>query len=113
MKMPYDELRRDKRIQPYRATPAEIRSLLSIAERDLHTAARNLTEDPDWAYNIAYNAILQSARALMMSVGYRPRGAEHHATVVKFTEECLGEEFLSRVVLFDRMRRTRTVQFMK
>jgi hypothetical protein len=79
--------------------------LLSIAERDLRTAARNLTEDPDWAYNIAYNAILQSARALMMSVGFRPRGAEHHATVVKFTEECLGKKFLPQVAVFDRMRR--------
>jgi hypothetical protein len=61
--MPYDDLLREKRIQPYRAVPAEIRSLLSIAERDLHTAARNIAEDPDWAYNIAYNAVLQSARA--------------------------------------------------
>jgi uncharacterized protein (UPF0332 family) len=107
MKMPYADLQREKRIQPYLATPAEIRSLLSIAERDLRTAARNLAEDPDWAYNIAYNAILQSARALMMSVGFRPRGAEHHATVVKFTEECLGKEFLPQVAVFDRMRRTR------
>jgi uncharacterized protein (UPF0332 family) len=105
--MPYDDLLRDKRIQPYRAALAEIRSLLSIAERDLRTAARNIAEDPDWAYNIAYNAILQSARALMMSAGFRPRGADHHATVVKFTEECLGKEFLSQVAVFDRMRRTR------
>jgi uncharacterized protein (UPF0332 family) len=43
----------------------------------------------------------------MMFAGFRPRGAEHHATVVKFTEECLGEEFLPQVVIFDRMRRTR------
>jgi uncharacterized protein (UPF0332 family) len=107
MKMPYADLQREKRIQSYRATPAEIRSLLSIAERDLRTAARNLAEDPDWAYNIAYNAILQSARALMMSAGFRPRGAEHHATVVKFTEEYLGKEFFPQVAVFDRMRRTR------
>jgi uncharacterized protein (UPF0332 family) len=107
MKMPYADLQREKRIQPYRATPTEIRSLLSIAERDLGTAARNLAEDPDWAYNIAYNAILQSARALMMSAGFRPRGAEHHATVVKFTEEYLGKEFFPQVAVFDRMRRTR------
>jgi uncharacterized protein (UPF0332 family) len=105
--MPYDDLLREKRIQPYRAAPAEIRLLLSIAERDLRTAARNVEEDPDWAYNIAYNAVLQSARALMISAGFRPRGAEHHATVVKFTEECLGNEFLPQVAVFDRMRRTR------
>jgi uncharacterized protein (UPF0332 family) len=105
--MPYDELQRDKRIQPYHAALAEIRSLLSIAERDLRTAARNVEEDPDWAYNIAYNAVLQSARALMISAGFRPRGAEHHATVVKFTEECLGKKFLTQVAVFDRMRRTR------
>jgi uncharacterized protein (UPF0332 family) len=107
MKMPYDDLLRDKRIQLYHAAPAEIRSLLSIAERDLRTAARNIAEDPDWAYNIAYNAVLQSARALMIFTGFRPRGSEHHATVVKFTEECLGGEFLHQIAMFDRMRRTR------
>jgi uncharacterized protein (UPF0332 family) len=105
--MPYADLLREKRIQTYSAKPEEIRSLLSIAERDLRTAARNEGEDPDWAYNIAYNAVLQSARALMLSAGFRPRGAEHHATVVRFTEECLGSEFASQVAVFDRMRRTR------
>jgi uncharacterized protein (UPF0332 family) len=105
--MPYDDLLREKRIQTYRATPAEIKSLLAIAERDLRTAARNAKEDPDWAYTIAYNGILQSARALMFSAGYRPRGMEHHATVVRSTEEYLGEKSLDRVAFFDRMRRTR------
>jgi hypothetical protein len=36
--MPYDDLLREKRIQTYRATPAEIKFLLAIAERDLRTA---------------------------------------------------------------------------
>jgi hypothetical protein len=54
--MPYDDLLREKRIRAYRATPAEIRSLLAIAERDLRTAARNAKEDLDWAYTIAYNS---------------------------------------------------------
>jgi hypothetical protein len=43
----------------------------------------------------------------MIFTGFRPRGSEHHATVVKFTEECLGGEFLHQIAMFDRMRRTR------
>ena len=60
--MPYDDLLREKRIQTYRATPAEIKSLLAIAERDLRMAARNAKEDPDWAYTIAFNGIGQPSR---------------------------------------------------
>jgi len=55
-----------------------------MAKRDLSTANRNLEEAPDWAYSIAYNAILQAGRALMFFGGYRPRGGEQHATVVEF-----------------------------
>jgi hypothetical protein len=89
--MTLDDLLQEKKIQSYAAKPLEIQQLLSVAIRDLGTASRNLTADPDWAYNIAYNAVLQSARALMMSAGYRPRGFDHHSTVVRFTEGVFGK----------------------
>jgi uncharacterized protein (UPF0332 family) len=102
-----DELQRVKKIQSYAAKPMEIQQLLSVAIRDLGTASRNLAMDPDWAYNIAYNAILQSARALMMSEGYRPRGSDHHATVVRFTEGAFKGKPTFPITLFDQMRRKR------
>lgn len=58
----------------------------------------------DWAYTIAYNAILQAGRALMFSQGYRPDGANQHVSVVKFVELYLDK---NDSIIFDRMRRKR------
>ena len=63
-----------------------------------------MEQDRDWAFSIAYNAILQTIRALMFSKGYRPSGSNQHVSVVRFAEIFLEEE---SVVLFDRMRRKR------
>ena len=63
-----------------------------------------LATDRDWAYTIAYNAILQAGRALMFAHGYRPDGANQHISVVKFAQLYLEEK---DAVVFDRMRRKR------
>jgi uncharacterized protein (UPF0332 family) len=105
--MPYERLVKLARIKPYKARPEEIQQLLKVSLRDLAAAGRNLEEAPDWAYSMAYNAILQASRALMLSEGYRPRGSEQHATVVEFTQEKLGPALGEQVSLFDQMRRKR------
>ncbi|NPV87047.1 MAG: HEPN domain-containing protein [Anaerolineae bacterium] len=105
--MPYERLIREGRIKPYRARSSEIAQLLKVAERDLQAASRNLNDSPDWAYSMAYNAVLQASRALVLSEGYRPRGGEQHATVVEFIEEKLGSGYTKQVRLFDQMRRKR------
>ncbi len=105
--MPYEELQRQGKIKPYPARSEEIKKLLQVASRDLSAAERNLTDDPDWAYTIAYNAVLQAARAVVLAKGFRPRGAEQHATVVQFIEETLGKPYSKQVRLFDQMRRKR------
>ena len=105
--MPYSRLLQQGRIQRYKARPQEIEQLFQVAERDLETANRILDTDLDWAYNIAYNAVLQAARALMLAQGYRPRGQSQHATVVEFARLTLGSGFQHQVALFDQMRRKR------
>ncbi len=105
--MPYDKLIKQGRIKAYQAGQDEIKQLLEISLRDLEAAKSNLTLSPDWSYTMAYNAVLQSARALMLSAGYRPRGSEQHAAVVEFARERLGNTFISQVNLFDQMRRKR------
>jgi len=105
--MTYDLLIKSGRIKPYRARFSEIQQLLKVAARDLAAAARNLHEDPDWAYTMAYNAVLQASRALILNDGYRPRGGEQHATVVEYIQERLGPAFDKEVGLFDQMRRKR------
>ena len=69
--MPYDRLIKAGRIKPYNARPSEIEQLIKVANRDINAFARNLDDDPDWSYSMAYNAILQASRALMLSEGYR------------------------------------------
>lgn len=105
--MAYEQLLQQGRIKPHKARAEEIRRLLKIAARDLATAERNLADDHDWAYTIAYNAILQASRALMLVNGFRPRGTEQHATVVQFAEEALGKTYTAQIALFDQMRRKR------
>jgi uncharacterized protein (UPF0332 family) len=60
---------------------------LRLAQRDAKTAQKMLlTEEYDWAFNIAYNSMLQSIRALMFSMGYRPSTRNSHIAVVRFTQ---------------------------
>jgi uncharacterized protein (UPF0332 family) len=106
--------------------------LLKVAARDLDAATNNLGGAPDWAYRMAYNAILQVSRALMLSQGYRapeevtnmppfPHRYLNHfpfpatntglRTVrdswVEFVKEALGEAYENQTHLFDQMRRKR------
>jgi uncharacterized protein (UPF0332 family) len=78
-----------------------------VASRDLATAARLLPEDRDWAFNIAYNAALQAARAWMLHTGYRARGPDQHRTTVRFCELTLGSEHQPQLALLDQIRRKR------
>ncbi len=105
--MPYERLINQNRIVPFKATTSQVNQLLQVAERDLKAAQRNLDVDADWAYTMAYNAVLQACRAVVFSEGFRPRGGEQHVTVVEFASEKFGEEFKKEIQLFDQMRRKR------
>ena len=70
-------------------------------------ARRTMAEDWDWAFSIAYNAILQAARALMYSQGFRPASEQGHKNTFAYVREALGEEFDSLIGYFDRMRTKR------
>ena len=105
--MSYDELEAEGLIRKTRIDPQRITDSLEIARRDIETAESVLDKSYDWAYSIAYNAMLQASRALMFSLGYRPVGNAQHVSVVRFAGEAMGEEFEETVVLFERMRRNR------
>jgi uncharacterized protein (UPF0332 family) len=105
--MPYDELLRQRRLRPYQPRPREITRLLQVAARDLATAEKVLPDDRDWAFSIAYNAILQAARALMLYKGYRARGPDQHRTAVRFCELTFDASRRHQLALFDQMRRKR------
>ncbi len=85
----------------------KVRDSFRLAERDIKTSKRLVEEDPDWAFSIAYNAILQAGRSLMFSQGYRPVGKAQHVPVIRFVEASLGPEVSKAVTAFDMMRRKR------
>ena len=105
--VPFDDLLSRRRIHPHRATPDEIKQLLGLADRDIRMARKVMAEDWDWAFSIAYNAVLQAARAYMYSQGFRPASDQGHRNAFAFMREALGDEFASLVGYFDRMRTKR------
>lgn len=104
MNMNYKDLEKDNLIAPFKAPKEQITKELKLAERDIKVSRKTLDEDNDWAFSIAYNAILQAGRALMFSKGYRPRGIEQHKTVFRFIYLTLGKQYHEKVRFIDSMR---------
>jgi uncharacterized protein (UPF0332 family) len=105
--MTIDALLRSGRIRRESVSPAEIRDALRLADRDLRVARKIMAEDIDWGFTVAYNAVLQAARAFMFAQGYRPATAEGHKNTFAFLAAALGPEQTDLVGYFDRMRNKR------
>jgi uncharacterized protein (UPF0332 family) len=104
----YDQLIRHGLIHRYEGGPDQARRQLALARRDLAASRRLMAEDRDWAFAIAYNAVLQAGRALMLHEGYRATSGEGgHVAVIRFCEEYFGRRYREETELFDRMRVTR------
>ncbi|MDG6257478.1 MAG: HEPN domain-containing protein [Methanomicrobiaceae archaeon] len=101
-----EALRREGLIRPLPVDARRVADALALARRDVATARAMLTVNSDWAYTIAYNAMLQAVRALMFSRGYRPVGSHQHVAVVRYAELNLERKWS---VQLDRMRRKRHV----
>ncbi len=99
-----DDLQRLGLIKTVPVDRKKIQDTRVLALRDIATARSLLANNLDWAYTIAYNAVLQAGRTLMFSHGYRPDGANQHVSVVKFVELYLDK---NDSIIFDRMRRKR------
>ncbi|MDI6876979.1 MAG: HEPN domain-containing protein [Methanomicrobiales archaeon] len=82
-------LEKEGKIEKFRVDPKVVKESMTIAERDLAVAEKNLEINDEWAWNIAYNAILSAGRALMFAKGYRPKGDERHVAVREFLERIL------------------------
>ena len=103
----YSELLDEGLLKAGRFSRKQVQDCLGIARRDLGTAKEIVETSPEWAFNIAYNAMHQAGRAFVFKVGYRPVGEGRHATVVRFLEIGLGEEQERTLAIMDRMRRKR------
>jgi len=108
MRMDYENLLKSGALKPFKASPSQIKSRLDLARRDIRAAQAMMATDRDWAFSMAYNAILQATRALMFARGFRPAAGEgQHKVAVQFAEITLGETFRDEIYIFDKMRSKR------
>ncbi len=105
--MSIDDLIGEGTIRPFRATHGEIERAIEIARRDLSLAENLLGENLDWSFSIAYNAVLQTCRAYMFHLGYRPSGAAAHKATFEFIQIVVAEPFRKSVSYFDQVRKKR------
>jgi uncharacterized protein (UPF0332 family) len=82
---------------------------IEIAKSDLISAKKMLDIGVwNWAHNAAYNAMLQAGRALMFAKGYRPKGGEHHISVISFIQAIYSAKLPSESLqAFDKARKRR------
>ncbi|MFA5295510.1 MAG: HEPN domain-containing protein [Methanoregulaceae archaeon] len=99
-----EDLVKEGLITPLPVNQNRVEDTFAIAYRDLGVAENLLTSSSDWAYTVAYNAILQAGRALLFAKGYRPSGSNQHISVVRFCEHFLSRD---ETLWFERMRRKR------
>jgi len=103
MKMSYENLLNSGKIKKVEKSEADF----SLSERDLISAKRNFDfKDFDWAFNIAYNSVLQASRTLMFFLGYKTSGGEQHKSVFEFLYETSGIS-KNHVEFFDKVRKKR------
>ena len=105
--MSYQKLLEEGKIKKHKASPDEIKHILEIADRDIEFAKHAMAHNWDWAFAIAYNSALSSARAYMYYRGYRASSGEGHKTVWAFLLVSLPKEYHDRVHFFDHMRSKR------
>ncbi|HJX35054.1 MAG TPA: hypothetical protein VJ373_07755 [Desulfatiglandales bacterium] len=82
---------------------------MALVERDLEDATKNEIS-MDWRYNIAYNAGLQLATAVLYAAGYRSgRGESKHYRIIQALPLVMGEQFSRIRDYLDNCRRKRNV----
>ena len=102
--MTLDELIRSKRIRKQKVGDDDIRAAIEKAKSDLDTAKKIVSESHSWGFAIAYNAVLQAARAYVFASGYRPSSHEGHKNTFLFLRASMAEEYQTLITFLDRMR---------
>ncbi len=85
----------------------QVKALLSAADRNLAAAKKTFSIDEETCFQMAYNAMLKTARALLFLHGLRPDDGQQHKTTIEAAGAILGDEFTALMTKFDRMRRKR------
>ncbi len=102
-----DSLIKDGKVHPFKATREEIERVLNLARRDLGEAEKIQASSLDWCFSIAYNSILQTCRAYMFHLGFRPASSEAHKITFQFMQIVVDQTMKQKVDYFDRVRKKR------
>jgi len=95
-------------ITEHRTSRQEIRELLALVDRDLHESETG-THSPEWKLAIAYNAILQAAKAALAATGYRvPKRGNHHYYTIQSLRFTLKAD-PSTILKIDAVQKKRNV----
>ena len=96
-------------LQKHQTSVQEIKSILSLVERDIEDASREVISI-DWQFNIAYNAGLQLATIALLVAGYRAgRGESKHYRVIQALPLVMGDQYSALKNYLDNCRRKRNV----
>jgi uncharacterized protein (UPF0332 family) len=85
----------------------EIADLLGMADRDL-VQCRTPNLSPDWQLNIAYNAALQAATAVLAAAGYRAAREAHHYRVIQSLAHTIKPDPVL-IAQLDKFRKKRNI----
>lgn len=97
-------------LRPHQTSPQEIAGLLSIVDRDLADARRDISSD--WQFGIAYNAALKLCTILLHASGFRPEKNLQHFRTLAALPVILGDGRTSDAAYLDACRIKRnTVEY--
>ncbi len=82
----------------------QINDYLKKAAKTYQTAKKLIDGDADSAFKLAYDSLVTTTLALMLSKGYRTGSRKgHHKIMVKFAKSVLGVKFNTLTAIYNRM----------
>jgi len=107
--MSLSELLKTGAVEKFESDPEQTKNKVEISKGHLASAKKMLgIEEWEWAYIAAYNSMLLASVALMHAKGYRARGADHHASTIKFVQAVYSKKFSEELLLaLDKARKLR------
>ncbi len=94
-------------VNSQKADFGQIKKILGKAKQTIASANILVEDDHEAAFTLAYESMLKTSLALMLSRGYRPKTQlGHHKTLVMFAKDILND-FSGLISTYDRMRQKR------
>lgn len=106
--MIWKKLLEDNSLQEKKVSFREVESVLDKARESFRAAEILVKKDIDEsAFKEAYDAMILAGRALIFSLGYKPREHNSHTITIRFCELYLSKEFENLINKFKKMKQKR------